>query len=807
MSLTEKFEKRAYPAFLAGLVLMAAAIQIKIYFGGTIDTRYLLLIVIAMMIGFFFVDYFSNRPGLYIAFGVTLVVGAFAIWRNFEVIKETFKTDINIRVLGMIFVVGILLYISQQFFVLRVIVCVGYWGAMLFLIYKNLFPVKTVMFALVGQLIMVITEVKDRLLFKEEEKRNKKMFFLFPLVLLFVIMIAQLPYKPEPFEWKGTKKVIKFVRETFEEVIDFVAHFGSDVSEFGVSFIGYSESGDITGDKVDFDGDALDLTMVGNEEHIYLVGNIKSDYVGNAWVGNPKNKEYAGIYEAYELDTAEFLYAMYRANVTEKNSIWYLKSRNLVVEYDGVYTASLFRPSNTIIITKDNHKGEILADKDNVTFSKNQNKDTKYSLWYFSVNRASDQMINAIRSQSGYSYNSLSTNDYNSFKREINSKNVAVMLPQTSDFEKELKERAEYIRNTYMNIPEIITDRTYKLAEEITQDCTTDYDKMVAIVDFLSDYVYTTTPGSIPKGKDVVEYFLFESKQGYCTYFATVAAILGRCVGIPTRYVQGYLLNVDRMGNYGSYSVKEDQAHVWIESYIEGVGWLTFEPTPGNFKFLYQRWDTPDYITYAEIFGDVIPDNEGIEVRPNLKPEVPTEPDMPENEFEDEPEEIPEEIPEETAPLPDNGDDLSEKKEGGIFPEVLKYTAITALLVIVVYFVYLKINERRFWSIYLKAPVKEKIRMDMKMVLWIMENAGYPIENEETLNNYVERMKKVYPDKAVVFTNVNDVYINLRYNERYEATMEERRMAQRLRLSFMDKSVKENAMAIQCLREIVNDSK
>ena len=201
-------------------------------------------------------------------------------------------------------------------------------------------------------------------------------------------------------------------------------------------------------------------------------------------------------------------------------------------------------------------------------------------------------------------------------------------MPQTSDFEKELKERVAYIRETYLGIPKQISEKTYSLAKEITAGCTNDYDKMVAIIEYLSDYTYTTTPGKIPEGKDVVEYFLFESRQGYCTYFATAAAILGRCVGIPTRYVQGYLLDAGRVGDFGSYNVKEGQAHAWIESYIEGVGWLTFEPTPGNFNFLYQRWDTPDYITYSEIFGDEIPESGSIAVRPEQPSEPEKKPDI-----------------------------------------------------------------------------------------------------------------------------------------------------------------------------------
>lgn len=92
--------------------------------------------------------------------------------------------------------------------------------------------------------------------------------------------------------------------------------------------------------------------------------------------------------------------------------------------------------------------------------------------------------------------------------------------------------------------------------------------------------IYTKTPGSTPHGKDYVEYFLYENKQGVCTHFASAAVLLFRLYGIPARYVEGYLVR-DLTAENGAQAIMDGAAHAWAEIYIDGVGWIPIEVTPG----------------------------------------------------------------------------------------------------------------------------------------------------------------------------------------------------------------------------------
>ena len=77
---------------------------------------------------------------------------------------------------------------------------------------------------------------------------------------------------------------------------------------------------------------------------------------------------------------------------------------------------------------------------------------------------------------------------------------------------------------------------------------------------------------------DFALWFIEKGRTGYCTHFATAATVLLRAAGIPAQYVTGYL--VDLRGGEEA-RVTQKQAHAWVEVFINGVGWVVLESTPG----------------------------------------------------------------------------------------------------------------------------------------------------------------------------------------------------------------------------------
>ena len=92
------------------------------------------------------------------------------------------------------------------------------------------------------------------------------------------------------------------------------------------------------------------------------------------------------------------------------------------------------------------------------------------------------------------------------------------------------------------------------------------------------NYRYTLdvqAPGQL----SAIDDFLFEQKAGYCEYYATAMVLMLRGLGIPTRMVSGFLQG--EWNEFGQYfTVRQQDAHTWVEVYFPRSGWYPFDPTP-----------------------------------------------------------------------------------------------------------------------------------------------------------------------------------------------------------------------------------
>ena len=136
----------------------------------------------------------------------------------------------------------------------------------------------------------------------------------------------------------------------------------------------------------------------------------------------------------------------------------------------------------------------------------------------------------------------------------------------------------ESMRALYLQLPNL-DPRIPIMAKTITSRAGNPYDKARAVESYLrGNYGYTLDLSGTPP-VDPLAYFLFEKRAGHCEYFAAAMTVMMRTLGVPARYVNGFL-----PGEYndvgGDYIIRASDAHSWVEVFFPDYGWITFDPTP-----------------------------------------------------------------------------------------------------------------------------------------------------------------------------------------------------------------------------------
>ncbi|MCI8408226.1 MAG: transglutaminase domain-containing protein [Lachnospiraceae bacterium] len=197
---------------------------------------------------------------------------------------------------------------------------------------------------------------------------------------------------------------------------------------------------------------------------------------------------------------------------------------------------------------------------------------------------------------------------------DADAKTMLELLKNFKIFRNYQQQYESYVEQTYLQVPEELKDQLLSTLTEAKNEWgfdndlqeewleglsiiennseTIEWKKMISALLLVKQYLsentsYTLTPGAVPKGEDFVTHFLYQNKKGFCTHYATTAALMLRSLGIPARYVEGYMagsMNL-KLGKYEkdylSVELTDENAHAWVEIYIHDYGWVPVEMTPG----------------------------------------------------------------------------------------------------------------------------------------------------------------------------------------------------------------------------------
>jgi len=134
----------------------------------------------------------------------------------------------------------------------------------------------------------------------------------------------------------------------------------------------------------------------------------------------------------------------------------------------------------------------------------------------------------------------------------------------------------------YLYVPGSVPQRVRETTLRVVAGAKGPWEAATMLERFVRECSYVEDAPRAPRGRDFVDYFLFDLRQGYCAYHSTALAVMCRIAGLPSRWVTGYL----SPEGAGVRKVRQQHAHAWVEVYIHGSGWVILEGTPA--------YDVPD---------------------------------------------------------------------------------------------------------------------------------------------------------------------------------------------------------------------
>ena len=414
--------------------------------------------------------------------------------------------------------------------------------------------------------------------------------YMTPVIIIFCAVLYMVPVSKEPLSWKTAKKVIHIVYENVNETVyDFMSYTGLDRFGGGKHKSGYSDVAKIGISSKIKGNNSIQMCVMGrqSESTLYLRGSEYNIFDGKSW----KRKYTISDYPEREIQLYELTNALINSGIGEYTYNNFIKYRNIAITHEEIRTRTVFSPLNAVRTDVD--KSETKYNNGALEYDRSKGRDNSYKVWYIDMD-CSDMLYSRLYGRPVEEYRS--SEILENYAKKYLSININNKSYKQNYIEELLDNRSEYIADNYMSVPNVVSDEMYSLAEDITDGKNTDYYKARAIESFLKNsYEYDKVVPENKSGDCYIDTFLFETKKGSCMHFASAAAILARCIGIPSRVVTGFAVNYDeKKGKAVKHYVAGSDGHSWTEVYISGAGWIKLEPTPGYNGNAYVSWNAGD---------------------------------------------------------------------------------------------------------------------------------------------------------------------------------------------------------------------
>ena len=625
----------------------------------------------------------------------------------------------------------------------------------------------SVVFALTYIVLDCVELLQDRWKKTRSGSLKEQMFWLSPFLSVYLLLMAVMPVSEKPYNWQWARMIYNQVRESF--VILSQNIMGGSHDDFDTAMIGFSDDGELGGGIRRNDREIMRIqTGSYYGANVYMIGRVYDTFDGRHW-----QQKYSGDEEERFIDTMETLYAVRRLDYGHVND--YLKRTSIRIQYEFFNTGYVFTPLKIIGITGIEEDLDYSFAGGDLLLAERKRYDAEYDVAYYQLNVGAELFEQLLGEQTEPDQNIWRTVT-NEFESRIGRR---VTL-------EEVEAHRQMIYDNYSD-QIMLSEEAESYLSQITGDAKTPIEKLRAIERELSSYTYTTAPGRLPdsvtSAGGFLDYFLLESRQGYCTYFATAFVLLARAEGIPARYVQGFCVPVE--GN-GETVVLSGMAHSWPEVYIDGVGWIPFEPTPGFGRLRYTPWGVSVREDFSSGETDLWWDREGADTMPSAAGGESGEYVESDDQFGEE--------------WNDAESADQESGEGQDLERFIRMIVFGISVIFIGFVLALVLDNLISFYRYQKMSLREKLKVEVNRNLRVLSLLGLKREEYETLQELNERTASIPELEAMHF--IED-YEDILYGEKSGSEeMLERAQEERRQIYILLKKEKKWAYIFYWLRMI-----
>jgi len=459
---------------------------------------------------------------------------------------------------------------------------------------------------------------------------------------------------------------------------------------------------------------------VNSPERVLLRGAILNDYTGYGWNNTKENSSYSfSTFQSNQMRHIAFnIYEPISRIETED----FMNRISLDIAHTGLVTSILFNNNDVSNLRFNDVPLNVYFSNRGETFtSRNILPEEIYTVELLLPDRNSETFREFV--------NSFSSVDWqNAIPREF-----------TSEYGLNHR-KLQIIQRYYTSLPDTITERVIDLTNDVTSIARTPYEKALAIEHFLRNNLdYTLTPPIPPENVDFVDHFIFDLRIGYCTYFATAFAVMGRIAGLPTRYVEGFLMPALPTED-DLYQIRQSNAHAWAEVYFPGVGWVSFDPTPPIDVFLAEQGiiqNFPAGNVYTDFMDPYWEFMQGMWMSTSPGAGGPIPEFQPDAEI----------VPESNIDILASIDTILI-----VFASVLLLFSILTIIVLLTYRKLKQIKRD-------KMPTRIRFKSYYKEIIWLLSFYEYPIVKGETPYAYARRVDTWLVNEAGTFMDITEFLI------------------------------------------------